>query len=266
MSILQAIIYGIVQGLGEFLPISSTAHLKLIPFFTGWADPGQAFDVALHAGTLFALLFLFWRDWIRLLKAGFTNAKSTDGKLFWFLMIACIPAGIAGLLFENQFETVLSTPLIIAFMLIGMGIVLYIADKIGKTDIELENVGLARSIIIGFSQAISLFPGVSRSGITMAAGRFLGMTREGAAKFTFLMSTPLIFATVVFKFKDFSSAGLPMASFITAIAVSAIVGALAIKFLLEYLKKKGFGIFVIYRIALGVLVLSTLILKTLKVM
>ncbi len=261
MTILQAIIYGIVQGLGEFLPISSTAHLKLLPWFLNWENMGQTFDVALHAGTLFAVVIFFWKDWIRLIKAGFTNIKSTDGKLFWFLMIACIPGGLAGLLFESQFETIFSNEMVIGIMLIVMGGVLYIADKIGKSDIDLENITFKKSILIGISQAVALIPGVSRSGITMATGRFLGVTRESAARFTFLMSTPLIFATAVYKLKDVASVNISVAPFITAIVVSAIVGALSIKFLLDYLKRKGFGIFVVYRLILGVVVIAVYLLR-----
>jgi len=261
MPIWQAIIYGIVQGLGEFLPISSTAHLKLLPWFFKWEDLGQTFDVALHAGTLFAVVIFFWKDWIKLIKAGFTDYKSHEGKLFWYLMFACIPGGIAGLLFEKQVETVLSSPLIIGIMLMVMGGVLYIADKIGKTEIDMENITFFQSMMIGVSQALALAPGVSRSGITMATGRFFGLTRESAARFTFLLSTPMIFASAVYKLKDVGNLDVGLAPFITAIVVSGVVGLLSIKFLLEYLKKKGFGIFVIYRLIIGVIVIALFLLR-----
>lgn len=265
MSIWQAIIYGIVQGLGEFLPISSTAHLKLLPWIFNWQPMGQTFDVALHGGTLFAVIIFFWKDWIRLFKAGFSNMRSNDGKLFWFIVIACIPGGLAGLLFESQIETILSNELIIAAMLIIMGVVLYAADKLGKSEFELEQMTLGKSLAIGISQALALIPGVSRSGITMAAGRFAGVTRESAAKFTFLLSTPLIFAVAVYKIKDLVNVNIEVAPFITAVVVSAVVGALSIKFLLDYLKKRGFGIFVIYRFALGGFVILLYFLRASKI-
>lgn len=256
MSFLQAIIYGIVQGLGEFLPISSTAHIILLPWLFGWNDPGLAFDIALHLGTLVAVVAFFWRDWIKLIKAGLTDAKSTDGKLFWYLVLACVPGGILGVLFEEQVETVLRSPLIIGVMLILMGIVLYLADKWSRSTVELKDIGLKRSFLIGVSQAIAMIPGVSRSGITMATGRMLELNREDAARFTFLLSTPFIFASGVYKAKDLISVQVELVPFITAIVTAGIVGALSIKFVLDYLKKKGFGIFFAYRLILGAFIIA----------
>jgi len=262
MSILQAIIYGIVQGVGEFLPISSTAHLILTPWLLGWDNhPGLAFDIALHLGTLAAVVLFFWRDWIKLIKAGLTDAKSKDGRLFWLIVIACIPGGILGLLFDDFIETIFRTPLLIGIMLILMGVVLYLADKLSESEVDLENVGLKRSLLIGISQAFAMIPGVSRSGITMAAGRYTGMKREAAAKFTFLLSTPFIFASGVYKAKDIMSAEIDALPLVVAVVTAAVVGALSIKFLLEHLKKKGFGIFVVYRIILGTIVIAIALLR-----
>lgn len=255
MDILQAVIYGIVQGLGEFLPISSTAHITLMPWFFGWDDPGLAFDIALHMGTLLAVAIFFWKDWLNLIRAGFTDIRSGEGKLFWYIMLACIPGGIFGVLFEDQVETTFRNPLLIGIMLIIMGIVLYVADKFSKSEISLLKIGFKRSFLIGVSQAIAMIPGVSRSGITMAAGRAFGIRREDAARFTFLLSTPFIFLSGVYKAKDLTSVSVEIVPFITAVVIAAIVGAFSIKFILDYLKRKGFGIFAVYRFIIGVTVI-----------
>ncbi len=262
MGLLQAIIYGIIQGLGEFLPISSTAHLVLAPWLFGWDDhPGLAFDIALHMGTLLAVAIFFYKDWIRLIKAGFTDMKSKDGKLFWFIMLACIPGGIFGVLLEEQVETTFRNPLLIGIMLILMGIVLYLADKLSKSEIVLKDIGFRRSFLIGVSQALAMIPGVSRSGITMATGRVFKLNREDAARFTFLLSTPFIFLSGVYKAKDLLSISVDTVPFIAAIATAGIVGAFAIKFILEHLKRKGFGIFAAYRIILGTIVIAVALLR-----
>jgi undecaprenyl-diphosphatase len=255
MDFFQAIIYGIVQGLGEFLPISSTAHITLLPWLFGWQDPGLTFDVALHMGTLLAVLAFFWRDWIRLVKAGFTDLKSNEGKLFWFIMFACIPGGIVGVLLNDRVETSFRNPALIGLMLIIMGIVLYVADKTSRADVKIDNIGFKRSFLIGVSQALAIIPGVSRSGITMAAGRWFKLTREDAARFTFLLSTPFIFLSGLYKASDLKNVNVDTMPFIAAIATSAVVGAISIKFLLGYLKKNGFGIFVVYRLVLGLAVI-----------
>lgn len=261
MDLFQAIIYGILQGLGEFLPISSTAHITLAPWLFGWQDPGLTFDVALHLGTLLAVLAFFWKDWIRLFKAGFTNVKSIDGKLFWFIMFACIPGGIIGLILNDKVETSFRNPAIIGLMLIIMGIILYVADKTSRAEVKIENIGFKRSFLIGVSQAFAIIPGVSRSGITMAAGRWFKLTREDAARFTFLLSTPFIFLSGLYKATDLKNVNVDAVPFIVAIATSAIVGAISIKFLLGYLKKNGFGIFVIYRIILGLAVIAIWLIR-----
>lgn len=261
MNILQAIIYGIIQGLGEFLPISSTAHITLLPWFFGWDDPGLAFDIALHLGTLLAVVILFWKDWINLIWAGFTDYKSKEGRLFWYIMLACIPGGIFGVLFEDQIETTFRNPLLIGIMLIVMGIVIFIADKYSKSEIELLDIGFKRSLLIGVSQAIAMIPGVSRSGITMAAGRAFNIRREDAARFTFLLSTPFIFLSGVYKAKDLAGVSVEIVPFVIAIVTAAAVGAFSIKFILDYLKKKGFGIFAVYRFIIGTIVIIAAITR-----
>ena len=261
MDLLQAIIYGMIQGLGEFLPISSTAHITLAPWLFGWKDPGLAFDIALHMGTLLAVAIFFWKDWIRLITAGFTDIKSKDGRLFWFIMLACIPGGIFGVLFEDKVETIFRNPLLIGIMLIIMGIVLYLADKLSKTEVALKDIGFKRSFLIGVSQAIAMIPGVSRSGITMATGRVFKLSREDAARFTFLLSTPFIFLSGLYKAKDLISVPIELMPFLVAIVTSGIVGAFSIKFILEYLKSKGFGIFAVYRVILGTIVIAVALFR-----
>jgi undecaprenyl-diphosphatase len=261
MSLLEAIIYGILQGLGEFLPISSTAHITLAPWFFGWKDPGLAFDIALHLGTLAAVIIFFWKDWINLIRAGLTDVKSPDGKLFWYIVLACVPGGVLGLIFEEHVETTFRNPLLIGIMLAVMGIVIYVADRFSRSEVELMDIGPKRSFLIGVSQALAMIPGVSRSGITMAAGRAMKIKREDAARFTFLLSTPFIFLSGVYKAKDLISVPVDAFPFMVAILTSAVVGLFSIKFLLEYLRRKGFGIFAVYRLVLGAIVIATALLR-----
>ncbi|MCR4435817.1 MAG: undecaprenyl-diphosphate phosphatase [Clostridiales bacterium] len=260
MSILQAIIYGIVQGIGEFLPISSTAHLVLLPWLFGWKDPGVVFDVALHLGTAIAVILFFIRDWIRIIGAGLTKPKTQDGKLFWSLVLATIPGGLFGVLLDKHMENFRNAALI-GVMLIVMGIILYLADKYGNKTVNITETGIKRSIIIGIAQVFAVIPGISRSGITMSAGRLLGMTRESIARFTFLMSAPIILGDALYHAKDLVNTSIDKAHFFAAMITAAVVGALSIKFLLDYLKSKGFGIFTIYRCILGVLVIVACFLR-----
>lgn len=260
MSILQAIIYGIVQGIGEFLPISSTAHLVLVPWLFGWQDPGVVFDVALHLGTAAAVILFFFRDWLDLIIAGFTKPKTEDGKLFWLIVLATIPGAVFGMLLDKYMEDFRNAALIGA-MLIVMGIILYAADKYGKSVADIKETGVKRSIIIGITQVFAVIPGVSRSGITMTAGRILGMTREGIARFTFLMSAPIILGDGLYHAKGLVHTHIDKAPFFTAMITAAVVGILSIKFLLDYLKKKGFGIFAIYRFVMGTVVIAVYFLR-----
>lgn len=254
MTVLQALIYGIVQGIGEFLPISSSAHLIVLPWLFGWNDPGLVFDVALHMGTLIAVVVFFWKDWFKLIGAGLSKPKTREGKLFWYLVLATVPGALAGALFESQAESSFRNPALIGIMLIVMGLALYFADRSGNKRDSLQNIGFIRSITIGLSQALSIVPGVSRSGITMSAGLFLGLDRESVARFTFLLSTPIIAGAGLIKIKDILHTQIDI-SFIVGIVTSAVVGILSIGFLLKYLKTKSFGIFAAYRIFAGLLLI-----------
>jgi undecaprenyl-diphosphatase len=255
MTIFQAIIYGIVQGIAEFLPISSTAHLVLVPWLFGWGDPGVVFDVALHLGTAAAVILFFWKDWIKLITAGLTKPSSVNGMLFWLIFMATLPGAIFGVFLDKYMEN-FRNPALIGIMLIIMGIILYYADKYGKEDIKLENIGFKRSLLVGISQVLAIIPGVSRSGITMSTGRALGIQKESIAKFTFLLSAPVILGDGLYHAIKIKDTTIDKAPFIVAVLTAAVVGALTIKLLLDYVKRRGYGIFAIYRFVVGVAVIA----------
>ena len=268
MTILQSIILGIVQGLTEFLPISSSGHLNVFPWLFGWGLMPDSFDVALHLGTLLALIIFFYKDWINLFKGGYKKIikkeESTDGKIFWYLVLATIPAGILSLVLDKLSDKVIGDDLNIqmiwiAAALIIMGIFLYVVDKKAKSETKYEDISLKQSIIVGLSQAIAAaFPGVSRSGITMTVARALKIDRESAAKFSFLLATPITLAAVLVKIKDFVFDG----AFFAGVISSFIVGIFVIKFLMEYLKRRSFKGFAIYRVVFGILIVITFIVRT----
>ena len=256
MTLVQAIVYGVVQGLGEFLPISSSAHLILVPWFFGWTDPGLTFDVALHVGTLFAVIAYFWKDWVQLILKGFTERYSSEGRLFWYLVIATIPGGIAGFLLEKKAETVFRAPLLIAIMLIFMGLVLYAADHWGSKKRSMKTITFPASLWIGLCQMAAIIPGVSRSGVTMTAGLSAGLNRESAARFSFLLSTPIILGAALVKLPHLLSHPSDITTnFIVAVVISCITGFASIGFLLRFLQVRSFLPFTVYRLALGVFVI-----------
>lgn len=272
MPLYQAIVLAIVQGLTEFLPVSSTAHLWLVPWILKWKDPGLTFDIALHAGTLVAVLGYFWRYWLEMIKMVLgISQSSADGKagsitllgenrqLFWFLVIATIPAGIAGWLFEHAADEQLRSPLIIGTALIVVGLLMWAGERVGTRDITLGQVSLLDAVIVGVAQAFSVIPGVSRSGSTMAAGLFRGMNRETAARFSFLLSTPIIAGACLKKGLEIHHHGVPAdmrMPFLFGIMVSAVVGYAVIAILIRFLERRTFTIFVVYRVILGVILLA----------
>lgn len=275
MSVLQAIILGIIQGITELLPISSSAHLNVIPWILNWTnDPAfnemfeGAFDVALHAGTLLAVTLFFAKDWIQLIGAGFNKVvkkeDTVEGKMFWQLVIATIPAGIAALVLDKISDMIIGDNFklemgLIAAALVIMGIILYIVDKNAKSVVKYEDINMKQSVLVGISQAIAAaFPGVSRSGITMTVSRTLGIDRESAAKFSFLLSTPIIAAAVLVDFKEFA---LTSSVFWIGVISSFISGVIVIKFLMDYLKKGSFKIFAGYRVVLGVVIVALLFIR-----
>jgi undecaprenyl-diphosphatase len=255
-----AVTLGLVQGLSEFLPISSSAHLILTPWFLGWPDPGLTFDVALHVGTLVAVALYFWRDWLALLRAA-PHPRTPDGRLFWLLILGAIPGGIAGVLLDSFAEATLRSPLLIACTLAIMGLVLFAADRWGQRDRSLHDIGLTDALLIGIAQAIAIIPGVSRSGITIALARARGIERADAARFSFLLGSPVILGAALFKLRHLTDTpGVIGGPFFAGIVTAAVVGVLSISILLRYLQHAGLGIFVIYRLLLAGLVIATLLL------
>ncbi|HVP80243.1 MAG TPA: undecaprenyl-diphosphate phosphatase [Thermodesulfobacteriota bacterium] len=262
MTILQAVILGLAQGLGEFLPISSSAHLVLIPWLFRWTDPGLTFDVALHVGTLVAVVLYFWKDWWELIIKGFTDARSLKGRLFWYLVVATVPGAIGGFLLEKKAETVFRSPILIAMMLIFMGILLYWADRRSTKKMEMSKITFTTSLLIGISQVLAIIPGVSRSGITMTTGLLTGLTREGAARFSFLLSTPIILGAAMVKLPGVvSNPSVITADFIIGMLVSCITGIASIGFLLRYVQTKDFLPFAWYRFILGALVIIVTLVR-----
>ena len=256
MTTLQAIVLGLFQGLGEFLPISSSAHLVLVPWLFHWEDPGLTFDIALHIGTLIAVIIYFWKDWLRLFTQGFTAPRTTDGRLFWYLVIATVPGAIVGYALEKKAETIFRTPLLIAVALIVMGAILFWAERKSAKKDDLSNITLRTSFLIGLSQALAIIPGVSRSGITMTTGLFSGLSREAAARFSFLLSTPIILGAAIIKVPHLvRHPDVIDANFLIGMVVAFITGIASISFLLRYVQTKTFLPFVWYRFALGVLVI-----------
>ncbi len=264
MPLYQAVVLALVQGLTEFLPVSSTAHLTLFPWLFGWEDPGLTFDVALHAGTLVAVFVYFWRLWVDMFRGavglgGPGNLNShRNRELLVYLVIATLPAAIVGWLFENAIETQLRSPFVIATALIGVGLLMWWGDHASEHNHVLGQVSLIDSIVVGISQALAVIPGVSRSGITMTAGLFRGMKRETSARFSFLLSTPVIAGAALKKGLEMYHEGIPREMalpLLAGVVISAVVGYLVIAVLIRYLEHRTFKIFVVYRILLGVVVL-----------
>lgn len=260
MTVFQAIVLGIIQGLTEFLPISSSAHLSLTPLLLGWKDPGLAFDVALHFGTLIAVLWYFREQWVALIRAAgqilaTRRIDTVEKKRLMYLILATIPGAIGGLLLEEKAETVFRAPTLTAIALIVMGVILWAVDKAASQERHLDSMRWIDALLIGLAQVIALIPGVSRSGSTMTAGRGLKLDRQSAAVFSFLMSMPIIAAAVVLKGREVLQHGGITAPVVAGVLAAAISSWLAIKILLRYVIRHSFGIFALYRVVLGIAVL-----------
>ena len=270
MPLYQAIVLALVQALTEFLPVSSTAHLIIFPWFAGWQDPGLAFDVALHAGTLLALVMYFFKDWLTLLLCGFglkfpATAVPEDiahnRKMFWYLVIATIPAGVAGLLFHHEIEEKLRQPKIIGVSLVLIALLMWWADS--KKDLTRKegDSNLGDALTIGTAQALALWPGVSRSGITITTGLFRQLTRAAATRFSFILSVPAIAGAVVLelpkhiKMHNAGGLDLPLSTLVISVLVSGIAGYFVIAFFLRYLQTRTLKVFVVYRLVFGIIIL-----------
>lgn len=270
MPLYQAIILALVQALTEFLPVSSTAHLIIFPWFAGWQDPGLAFDVALHAGTLLALVLYFFKDWLTLLLCGLgmnypaaapAEEVSHNRKMFWYLIIGTVPAGVAGLLFHHEIEEKLRQPKIIGVSLVLIALLMWWADSKKDLSRKQGESNLGDALSIGTAQALALWPGVSRSGITITAGLFRRLTRPAATRFSFILSVPAITGAVVMelpKLLKMHKAGgldLPLSTLAISILVSGIAGYFVIAFFLRYLQTRTLKVFVVYRLVFGIIIL-----------
>jgi undecaprenyl-diphosphatase len=257
----QALILGLLQGLAEFLPISSSAHLALAPWLFHWSDPGLSFDVALHFGTLLAVVWYFRNEWLSLIRAAWqimTTRKivTIEQKRAAFLVVATIPGGIFGLLLEKKAETAFRNPALIACALIILGILLWLADRAARTDRPLTEMTWRDSIFIGLAQAFALVPGVSRSGSTITAARALGLDRNAAAAFSFLLSMPIIAGAVILKGPHLLHESGMTTPLLVGIVASAVSGWLAISVLVKFVSRHSYGAFALYRVLLGVAVLA----------
>ncbi len=266
-TLLQAAIMGIVQGLTEFLPISSSGHLVIVPALLGWDDPfitSLAFSVMLHIGTLVALLVYFREDWLRLVPAGFATirdrsfADDPDRRLAWLIAVTTIPAIVAGILFGDTFETAVRTPQLVAVMLLIGAAILWLADR-RPGDRGMGSLGFPVAFGIGLAQAVALIPGISRSGISISAGRFAGLDRTSAARFSFLMAAPVTALAAVYEGSKLvrGDAGVTVAvgPLVVGMLAALISGLLAIHFLLRWLAGHSLDIFVLYRLVLAAIVL-----------
>lgn len=262
IEIIRSVIVGGVQGVSEFLPISSSGHLVLIPYIFHWNYNGLSFDIALHFGTVIAIIAYFWKDWMRIIKKTINPKFDTKNiehdypdNFFWKILVASIPAAILGLFLDKYVETYLHSPLLIVFNLVFFGLVLWLFDKYSRSNLIVKNITYLQAFIVGMAQAIALMPGVSRSGITITASRFFGLKRKDAARFSFLLATPAMIGAFLVGAKDIVGKDLNLV-FLLGVLTSTFFGFLAIKYLLKYLERGNFSVFVWYRIALAIIIVT----------
>jgi undecaprenyl-diphosphatase len=266
MPILQVVVLAVIQGLTEFLPVSSTAHLYLTSWLLGWQEQALDFDIALHIGTLIAVLLYFMKDWVQIVAQGFGARAGNDEQLkhnqmlLWLLAIGTIPVGVCGLLFSKQAETAWRTPWVMGAMMIVVGILMWLAENRARKVRDLSSVNLPDALAVGAAQALAIVPGTSRSGITISAGLARRLDHEAAARFSFLLSTPAIGAAAIKAVYDLHKEsglhGILNMTFITGVTVSALTGCAVIAWFLHYLRRSGLRPFVYYRIAFGIIVLA----------
>ncbi|HEY9140648.1 MAG TPA: undecaprenyl-diphosphate phosphatase [Bryobacteraceae bacterium] len=266
MPIYQVVLLAIVQGLTEFLPVSSTAHLYLTSWLLGWHTEGLDFDIMLHIGTLLSVILYFFKDWVQIIgqglgiRVGHDEQLKHNHMLLWLLAIASIPVGVAGLAFDRQAEGAWRNPFVIGAMLIAIGILMWVAENMGRQQRDMSSVNGPDALTIGLSQALAVVPGVSRSGITISAGLFRNLDRPTAARFSFLLSTPAIAAAAAKTLWDMHKAhhlhDLITANFVVGVAVSALSGCAVIAWFLHYLRRSGLRPFAYYRIVFGIIILA----------
>jgi undecaprenyl-diphosphatase len=266
MPIYQVVVLAIIQGVTEFLPVSSTAHLALAPWLLGWTDPGLTFDIALHLGTLLAVLGYFFRTWVQLVAHGFGIDYGDDPllkqnrSLLWLLAIGTIPVGVCGYLFGKQAESTWRNPFVIGTMLIVVGVLMWVSERVGTRARDMGQVTLADSLVIGAAQALAIVPGTSRSGITITAGLFRNLDRVAAARFSFLLATPAIAGAAAKALHDLiKHGGLPAdmrTAFVLGIVLSGITGLAVIALFLRFLQRHTLYFFIYYRIVFGIIVIA----------
>jgi undecaprenyl-diphosphatase len=255
----EAIVLGAVQGLAEFLPISSSAHLIIVPWLLHWNDPGLVFDVALHLGTLVALIVYYWREWV-LIGASLFNRDRERRHLLMMLVVASVPGAIIGVLFEKQADTTFRSPLLIAIALAALGIALWYFDKTSPQTRTISEITFFDALVIGLSQAFALFPGVSRSGSTITTARLLRLERADAANFSFLMATPIIAGAGLFEGRHLIHEGIT-GDVVSGFVAAAIFGLIAISFLIRYVRTRTYQPFAWYRVVLAVFVIVVYLMR-----
>jgi undecaprenyl-diphosphatase len=253
----EATVLGIVQGLTEFIPVSSTAHLRIIPAFVGWKDPGSAYTAVIQLGTMAAILIYFRQDLWRIARATLTRDGTHDAQMGWFIVLGTIPIGIVGLVFSDQIKTGARNLHVIGFALIALGLVLYAAERVSTRTRtrEVESLAPRDATVIGLAQATALIPGVSRSGSTITAGLFLGFTREAAARYSFLLSIPAVVLSGLYELKDVGNGGVSWGATTVSTVIAFVVGYASIAFLLRFLASNSTLVFTIYRVIMGTTVL-----------
>ncbi len=272
MDLFRAAVLGVIQGLTEFLPVSSSGHLILVPALFHWPDQGLAFDVGLHLGTLCALLAYFWRDWWAMATTGIADlarhgfrfgSHRRDSQLLWLLALGSVPAAAVGFLFNHWIEENVRQAWLVAITLAAVGLVMLVADRRGRQDRSMARLGIVDAVIIGVAQACALMPGVSRSGATITAGLFRGLSRGDAARFAFLLGTPAFVGAALLKVKDLAGeSGTELGDLAVGFICSAVVGFLAIDLLLRFLRTRSLVPFVVYRFGIATL---TLVIAAIRV-
>ncbi len=255
MNIFWALILGIIQGLTEFFPVSSSGHLVVLPYIFKFQDPGLTFDIALHAGSLIAIFVALFADWKGLILSIFDKTKKFEHKLILFLVITSIPGALVGYFLEDKANTLFRNPLIVASTLLFFGLLLWGVDICIKNINKIENMTILKSFLVGLSQAVAIIPGVSRSGATITAGRALGFSREASVKYSFLAAAPIIFGATIFGLRDVSTVEIFSSTWILGFSAAFISSFFAIKFLTKYVKNHNLNIFLWWRVALSLLII-----------
>jgi undecaprenyl-diphosphatase len=265
VNVIQAIVLGLVQGATEFIPVSSSAHLVLVPWLLGWAEPGLLFDVLLHLGTLLAVLAVFWRDLLNLVAPWWDSVRrrkldTPESRLAWWIILGTIPTVLMYVLWGDQFEALFHSPQRVSLVLLVTGLWLALAERLGRKEGQAEDMGWPQSLLIGVAQGCAMAPGISRSGATIGAGMLLGLKRDAAARFSFLLAIPVVLGAGLVKVIDLlgtRSLDTPLSPLLLGVFVAFLSGYACIRFLLAYLKRRGLGIFAAYcwLVGLGTLTL-----------